>query len=119
MLCLSWEVDNWQYDTWYTVTIDNIRYQSSETISIHYDVLIDYKNIIDINFPLEAGKGFKSARRCPTAATVDRLKASSTKPIKSSAGSLLPLPKCKLLLLLPSTNPQEHSHRHRRHWRTQ
>ncbi|SHE19153.1 hypothetical protein [methanotrophic endosymbiont of Bathymodiolus puteoserpentis (Logatchev)] len=52
---LSWEVDNWQYDTWYTVTIDNIRYQSSETISIHYDVLIDYKNIIDINFPLEAG----------------------------------------------------------------
>lgn len=52
---LSWEVDNWQYDTWYTVNVDNIRYPSGETASIHYDVFIDYKNIIDINFPLESG----------------------------------------------------------------
>jgi len=52
---LSWEVENWQYDTWYTVTIDNIRYPSGETVNIHYDVFIDYKNIIDINFALEAG----------------------------------------------------------------
>ncbi|MCF7970713.1 MAG: hypothetical protein K9L22_06045 [Methylococcaceae bacterium] len=52
---LSWEVDNWQYDTWYTVTIDNIHYPSGETANIHYDVFIDYKNIMDINFALETG----------------------------------------------------------------
>lgn len=52
---LSWMVVDWQYDTWYTVTIDNIRYQSGESGSIHYDVFIDYKNIIDITAPLEPG----------------------------------------------------------------
>ncbi|MCK5667337.1 MAG: CAP domain-containing protein, partial [Thiotrichaceae bacterium] len=52
---LSWTVANWQYDTWYSVTIDNIRYRSGEIGSIHYDVLIDYKNIIDITAPLETG----------------------------------------------------------------
>ncbi len=52
---LSWTVTDWQYDTWYTVTIDNINYPSGETKSIHYDVFIDYKNIIDITAPLESG----------------------------------------------------------------
>ncbi len=52
---LSWTVASWQYDTWYTVTINNIRYQSGKTENIQYDVFIDYKNIIDITAPLESG----------------------------------------------------------------
>ena len=51
---LSWNVTDWEYDTWYTVTISNIKYRSGETGSIQYDVYIDYQNIIDINFALEA-----------------------------------------------------------------
>lgn len=50
---LSWTVSDWQYDTWYTVSINNIHYASGETGSIKYDVFIDYKNIIDLIFPLE------------------------------------------------------------------
>ena len=50
---LSWTVTDWQYDTWYSVTIDNLHYQSGELRSIHYDVFIDYKNIIDITAALE------------------------------------------------------------------
>jgi hypothetical protein len=52
---LSWTVDDWQYDTWYTVTVDNLHYVSGEVRSIQYDVFIDYKNIIDITAPLELG----------------------------------------------------------------
>lgn len=52
---LSWEVSDWQYDTEYTVIIDNIDYQFSETSSLQYDVYIDYKNLVDIVFPLEEG----------------------------------------------------------------
>lgn len=52
---LSWTVTDWQYDTWYSVTIDNIHYQSGAIGSIQYDVFIDYKNIIDITKPLESG----------------------------------------------------------------
>ncbi|NOQ63873.1 MAG: hypothetical protein GQ582_05120 [Methyloprofundus sp.] len=51
---LSWTVGNWEYDTWYNVTIDNILYQSGEVGRIEYDVYIDYKNIIDITEPLES-----------------------------------------------------------------
>ena len=51
----SWTVTNWGYDTWYSVLISNINYRSGETGRIQYDVFIDYKNIIDILFPLEAG----------------------------------------------------------------
>ncbi|MCK5830475.1 MAG: hypothetical protein KAH20_09255 [Methylococcales bacterium] len=50
---LSWMVDEWQYDTWYTVSIDNINYQSGEISSIEYDVFIDYKNFFHLDFPLE------------------------------------------------------------------
>ncbi|OQK15135.1 hypothetical protein AU255_19340 [Methyloprofundus sedimenti] len=52
---LSWTVTDWQYDTWYSVVISNIMYQSGETGSIQYDVFIDYKNIIDIPSSLAAG----------------------------------------------------------------
>ncbi len=52
---LSWTVADWQYDTWYTVTVNNIRYRSGKMGSIQYDVLIDYKNIINITEPLELG----------------------------------------------------------------
>ncbi len=52
---LSWTVDNWQYDTWYTVSVDNLQYASGEVGSVQYDVFIDYKNIIDITAPLEPG----------------------------------------------------------------
>ena len=51
----SWTVTDWQYDTWYSVTISDIKYQSGKTGSIQYDVYIDYQNIIDLNFALEAG----------------------------------------------------------------
>lgn len=52
---LSWTVSDWQYDTWYTVNIDNIHYRSGETAHVHYDIFIDYLNIIDITAPLENG----------------------------------------------------------------
>lgn len=51
---LSWTVTDWEYDVWYSVEIDNIQYRSGKTGSIQYDVFVDYKNIIDIFFPLEA-----------------------------------------------------------------
>ncbi|MCK5889611.1 MAG: hypothetical protein KAG19_06695 [Methylococcales bacterium] len=59
---LSWVVDGWEYDTWYTVTVDNIHYQSGEVGQIEYDVFIDYKNIINLNYPIEAGDSKKSER---------------------------------------------------------
>jgi len=52
---LSWNVDDWQYDTWYTVSVENINYQSGETGTLEYDVFIDYKNLTNIEFPLETG----------------------------------------------------------------
>ncbi len=52
---LSWSVTDWQYDTWYTVSVNNIKYRSGRIGRIQYDTYIDYKNIIDISFPLEAG----------------------------------------------------------------
>lgn len=58
---LSWIVDNWQYDTWYTVLIDNINYQSGQAGTIKYDVFIDYKNFYNNNFPLETNDVQKSS----------------------------------------------------------
>jgi len=52
---LSWTVNEWKYDTWYSVSIENIETQSSLLNSLQYDVFIDYKNLIDLNFPLEGG----------------------------------------------------------------
>ncbi len=59
---LSWNVDDWQYDTWYTVSVENINYQSGETGSLKYDVYIDYKNLTNLDFPLETGDYKKSNR---------------------------------------------------------
>ena len=50
---LSWTVGEWQYDTWYSVVISELDYQSSSASSISYDVFIDYKNFVNIVFPLE------------------------------------------------------------------
>ncbi len=52
---LSWTINDWQYDTWYTVLVENIDYQSGETTAIEYDVFIDYKNFFNISYPLESG----------------------------------------------------------------
>ena len=57
---LSWSVNNWQYDTWYTVSVDNIHYQSGKVGSISYDVFIDYKNFFNTRFPLEGGDSIRS-----------------------------------------------------------
>ncbi len=53
-------VDGWQYDTWYTVLIDNINYQSGQAGTIKYDVFIDYKNFYNNTFPLETNDVQKS-----------------------------------------------------------
>lgn len=50
---LSWMVNQWKYDTWYTVMINHITYQSGEIGSIKYDVFIDYKNFFNVEYPLE------------------------------------------------------------------
>lgn len=50
---LSWMVNQWKYDTWYTVMIDHINYQSGKIGSIKYDVFIDYKNLFNVEYPLE------------------------------------------------------------------
>lgn len=52
---LSWSVSHWQYDTWYTVLVENITYQSGKTENLEYDVYIDYKNFFNISYPLESG----------------------------------------------------------------
>jgi len=52
---LSWQVADWQYDTWYSVHITNIQMQSGQTKTIRYDVFIDYSDLIDISADLEAG----------------------------------------------------------------
>lgn len=50
---LSWFVEDWQYDTWYTVQIKNIHYESGQSKNIQYDVYIDYKNFFNVDYPLE------------------------------------------------------------------
>lgn len=40
---LSWMVDGWQYDTQYTVTIDNIQMPDGSVKTIEYPVEIDYE----------------------------------------------------------------------------
>ena len=50
---LSWVVENWQFDTWYNVSIINIKYQSGTIKNIEYDVFIDYKNFFQVAFALE------------------------------------------------------------------
>jgi len=52
---LTWRVNDWQFDTWYTVNINNVQSLSGGTRAYSYDVFINYKNLIDIAFPLEAG----------------------------------------------------------------
>ena len=38
---LSWLVDGWEYDTWYTVKISDITMRNGEKKTISYDVIID------------------------------------------------------------------------------
>jgi hypothetical protein len=52
---LSWMVDDWEYDTRYTVTIDNISMPGGEVRKVEYDVLLDRYNLVDIDGPLESG----------------------------------------------------------------
>ncbi|MEH6585028.1 MAG: hypothetical protein V7720_00645 [Halioglobus sp.] len=52
---LSWLVDGYKYDTKYFVTIDNIVYPDGNIDSVEYYVYLDYYNIFNVNFPLEAG----------------------------------------------------------------
>ncbi len=52
---LTWTVKDWKYDTWYTVTVEPIDFQHQPEGKLEYDVFIDRKNLLDIQYPLEAG----------------------------------------------------------------
>jgi len=52
---ITWQVDDWVYDTWYTVTISNVKMQSGESKDYSYDVYIDYGAIFSLNADLEEG----------------------------------------------------------------
>lgn len=51
----SWMVDDWEHDTRYTVTISPVIFPGGEQRTISYPVLIDRFNLVDLQFPLEAG----------------------------------------------------------------
>jgi len=42
---ISWDMKDWEYDTWYVVRVSNIHYQSGDVRELSYDVYIDYKNL--------------------------------------------------------------------------
>ena len=42
---LSWQVEDWDYDTLYEVEISNIAMQSGETRSFEYQVFIERDNL--------------------------------------------------------------------------
>jgi len=52
---LSWQVNGWDYDTPYKVTITNVAEQGGGTRTVTYDVLLDRYNLVDVNSPLENG----------------------------------------------------------------
>jgi hypothetical protein len=52
---LSWQVNNWDYDTVYKVTITNIAMPGGNKRTVGYDVLLDRFNLVDIQSPLENG----------------------------------------------------------------
>ncbi len=52
---LSWQVDGWEYDTRYKVTIKGIALPGGGTRQVSYSVLVDRFNLVDIAMPLEGG----------------------------------------------------------------
>jgi hypothetical protein len=52
---LSWMVDGWEYDTHYTVTIDNISMPDGDIRKVQYAVLLDRFNLFSVDGPLETG----------------------------------------------------------------
>ena len=51
---LSWMVDDWRYDTHYTVTVSNIRMPDGGIQEIQYPVMIDRYHLLNLNYSLEA-----------------------------------------------------------------
>lgn len=51
---LSWMVDGWEYDTSYTVTVNNISMPGGDRRSVEYRVLVDRFNLFNLDKPLEA-----------------------------------------------------------------
>lgn len=52
---ITWSAQNWEYDTWYSVEISNVKMQDGSVQNYAYDVFIDYADLIDITRPLENG----------------------------------------------------------------
>ncbi|MFK8048975.1 MAG: hypothetical protein AB8B81_11135 [Halioglobus sp.] len=52
---LSWQVDNWEYDTEYRVTVRDINLPGGGTRQVSYSVLLDRFNLVEIAMPLESG----------------------------------------------------------------
>ena len=52
---LSWLVDDYQYDTEYTVEVSNIRMPGGDIRTVEYFVNLEYFNIVTVEEPLEAG----------------------------------------------------------------
>ena len=52
---LSWQVDDWGYDTTYKVSVSNIMMPGGDKRTISYSVLLDRYNLVNIKMPLEAG----------------------------------------------------------------
>lgn len=58
---LSWIVDDWDYDTTYTVTVRNISLPTGELRTVRYSVRVDRFNLFSVDRPLEAGDGIQGA----------------------------------------------------------
>ena len=54
---LSWMVDDWRYDTEYTVTINNVQMPGGGSQSVEYPVMIDRYDLLNIDYPREAQDG--------------------------------------------------------------
>ena len=52
---LSWQVDGWEYDTEYTVSIRGIQLPGGSSRDISYPVVLDRFNLLDLKDPLEPG----------------------------------------------------------------
>lgn len=58
---LSWMVDGWDYDTRYTVSINNIQQPGGAPLQIQYEVMLDRFNLFTVDKPLEAGDSAEAA----------------------------------------------------------
>ncbi len=52
---LSWMVDDWEHDRNYTVTVSNISLPGGGTRNVQYPVRIDRFNLVNLDYPREAG----------------------------------------------------------------